>query len=30
MNTEGLIAAAGGLVKELQGRINGGCERVKR
>ena len=24
MNTEGLIAAVGGLVKELQGRINGG------
>ncbi len=24
MNTEGLIAAAEGLVKELQGRINGG------
>ena len=23
MNTEGLIAAAGGLVKELQGRIQG-------
>ena len=30
MNTEELIAAAEGLVKELQGRINGGGMDARR